>query len=108
MIAVAPLRGCRRDCRVRTVPDGSRVRHADLSHISPLGWSELTVDGRGNAYANTVNFGLRRLQRRPHKRKAPGKIALVTPDGEAREVADELAFPNGMVVMPDNRTLIVA
>jgi hypothetical protein len=32
------------------------VRHADLSHNSPLGWSELTVDGRGNAYVNTVNF----------------------------------------------------
>src|SRR5205823_12375741 len=40
--------------------------------------------------------------------QAPGKIALVTPDGEAREVADGLAFPNGMVVTPDNATLIVA
>ena len=40
--------------------------------------------------------------------KAPGKIALVTPDGEAREVANELAFPNGMVITPDNRTLVVA
>jgi sugar lactone lactonase YvrE len=32
----------------------------------------------------------------------------VTPDGVAREVADGLAFPNGMVVTPDNATLIVA
>ncbi len=32
----------------------------------------------------------------------------MTPDGEAREVADGLAFPNGMVVTPDNDTLIVA
>ena len=40
--------------------------------------------------------------------KAPGKIALVTPDGEAREVANELAFPNGMVITPDNETLVVA
>ncbi len=39
---------------------------------------------------------------------SPGKIALVTPDGEAREVADGLAFPNGMVVTPDNATLVVA
>ena len=30
------------------------------------------------------------------------------PDGRAREVADDVAFPNGMVVTPDNRTLIVA
>jgi sugar lactone lactonase YvrE len=35
-------------------------------------------------------------------------IALVTPDGSARQVADGIAFPNGMVVTPDNRTLIVA
>jgi sugar lactone lactonase YvrE len=39
---------------------------------------------------------------------APGRIALVTADGAAREVADGLAFPNGMAVTPDNGTLIVA
>jgi sugar lactone lactonase YvrE len=39
---------------------------------------------------------------------APGKIALITPDGEAREVAHELAFPNGMVITPDNEKLVVA
>ena len=32
----------------------------------------------------------------------------MTPDGEVREVATEIAFPNGMVVTPDNKTLIVA
>jgi sugar lactone lactonase YvrE len=39
---------------------------------------------------------------------APGIVALVTPDGSARQVADGIAFPNGMVVTPDNSTLIVA
>jgi sugar lactone lactonase YvrE len=29
---------------------------ADLSHISPYGWSEITVDGRGSIYINTINF----------------------------------------------------
>src|SRR5439155_6918459 len=38
---------------------------------------------------------------------APGVIALAAPDGSARQVADGLAFPNGMVVTPDS-TLIVA
>jgi len=33
---------------------------------------------------------------------------LVTPDGSARQVADGMAFPNGMAVTPDDRTLIVA
>jgi sugar lactone lactonase YvrE len=93
---------------IRVEHDGSRVRHADLSHISPYGWSELTIDGRGNAYVNSINFDFADFDDVLGSGKAPGKIALVTPDGQAREVADEFAFPNGMVVTPDNRTLIVA
>ncbi|HEY3207471.1 MAG TPA: SMP-30/gluconolactonase/LRE family protein, partial [Gaiellaceae bacterium] len=93
---------------LRVEPDGSRMRHADLSHISPFGWSELTVDGRGNAYVNTINFDFVDFDDILTSGKATGKIALVTPGGEAREVAGELAFPNGMVVTPDNSTLIVA
>ena len=93
---------------IRVEPDGSRVPHADLSQISPFGWSELTVDGRGNVYVNTINFDFAEFDEVLASSEAPGKIALVTPDGEAREVADELAFPNGMVVTPDNKTLVIA
>ena len=93
---------------IRVEPDGSRVRHADLSHISPLGWSEITIDGRGNVYVNTINFDFAEFNEVLTSGRAPGKIALVTPDGEAREVANELAFPNGMVITPDNKTLVVA
>jgi sugar lactone lactonase YvrE len=92
---------------IRIEPDGSRVRHADLGPISPHGWSELTVDGRGNAYVNSINFDFAEFDEVLSSGKAPGKIALVTPDGEAREVANEIAFPNGMVITPDNRTLVV-
>ena len=94
---------------VRVEPDGSRVRHADLSHISKHGWSEMTIDGRGNVYVNTINFDFETgFDEVLSSGKAPGKIALVPPEGDAREVADEIAFPNGMVVSPDNETLIVA
>ena len=93
---------------IRVEPDGSRVRHADLSDISPYGWSEMTVDGRGNVYLNTINFDFADFNAVLASGQAPGKIALVTPDGDAREVAGGIAFPNGMVVTPDNRTLIVA
>jgi sugar lactone lactonase YvrE len=92
----------------RVEPDGSRVRHADLSHISPLGWSEMTVDGRGNVYVNTINFDFAEFHDVLTSGRAPGKLALVTPDGNVREVANELAFPNGMVVTPDNKKLIIA
>jgi sugar lactone lactonase YvrE len=80
--------------------DGSRVPHADLSDLAG-DWNELVVDGRGNVYANGRMFG-------PDEEGPPGIIALVTPDGGVRQVADGLAFPNGMAVTPDNRTLIVA
>jgi sugar lactone lactonase YvrE len=93
---------------IRVEPDGSRVRHADLSDISPHGVSEITVDGRGNIYVNTINFDFADFNEVIASGQAPGKIALVTSDGEAREVADGLAFPNGMVVTADNATLIVA
>jgi sugar lactone lactonase YvrE len=92
----------------RVEPDGSRVRHADLSHISSHGWSEMTVDGRGNVYVNSINFDFADFGDLLTSGDTPGKIALVTPEGDAREVAGELAFPNGMVVTPDNATLIVA
>jgi sugar lactone lactonase YvrE len=93
---------------VRVEPDGSRVRHADLSHLSPHGWSEMTVDGRGNVYVNALNFDFADFEAVLASGRAPGKIALVRPDGDVVEVADGIAFPNGMVVTPDNDTLILA
>ena len=86
---------------LRRQGDGSFVTHADLSHLGQA-WNEITVDNHGNIYVNDVGFRFGQEQFRP------GIIALVTPDGRARQVADNIAFPNGMVVTPDNSTLIVA
>jgi sugar lactone lactonase YvrE len=88
---------------LRMEPDGSLVTHVDLSGLSDYGWNEIVVDGRGNTYVNNVEFDLM-----GGEDPRPGIIALVTPDGSARQVADEIAFPNGMAVTPDNSTLIVA
>ncbi len=76
----------------------------DLTTASdPSAGNELVVDARGNAYVNGGGFDL--MAGAPF---APGVIAVVTPDGVARQVADGLAFPNGMLVMPDDATLVVA
>ena len=83
--------------------DGSIVRHADLSGVADHGWSEIVVDGRSNIYVNGFGFDFL-----GGEQPSPGIIALVTPDGSARQVAGDLAFPNGMVVTPDNSTLIIA
>jgi sugar lactone lactonase YvrE len=87
---------------LRREADGSLVTHTDLSRVSPYGWNEIVVDGRGNIYVNSINFRFGEEEFRP------GMIALVTPDGSVRQVAEGLAFPNGMVVTPDNQTLVVA
>jgi sugar lactone lactonase YvrE len=63
---------------LRVEPDGSRVRHADLRHLSPYGWSEITVDGRGNAYVDSLNFDFADFTEVLASGTAPGKIALVT------------------------------
>src|SRR2546421_1222976 len=70
----------------RAEPDGSRVQHADLSRISPYGWSEITVDGRGDTYVNAINFDFADFNEVLGSGKATGKIALITPDRDAREV----------------------
>ena len=78
---------------LRREPDGSLVTHADLDRRSPIRrpWNEIVVDGRGNAYVNGIGFDLM-----AGEAFAPGIVALVTPDGSARQVADGVAFPNGM------------
>ena len=94
-----------RDGRLlRQEPDGSLVTHADLRGLAEPGhpWNEIVVDGRGNAYLNNQGSDFAGGQ------FAPGMIALLTPDGSARPVADGIAFPNGMAITPDNSTLIVA
>jgi sugar lactone lactonase YvrE len=87
---------------LRREPEGSLVTHADLTGLADHAWNDIVVDGRGNAYVNNIGFDF------PGGEFTPGIVALVTPDGSARQVADGLAFPNGMAVTPDNSTLVVA
>jgi sugar lactone lactonase YvrE len=84
--------------------DGSLTTYADLGdvHDRPPG-NEMVVDAHAHVYVNGGGFDLA-----AGEQFAPGMIALVTSDGSARLVADELAFPNGMHIAPDGSTLIVA
>ena len=87
---------------LRREPDGSLVLYCDLAVLDPHPWSDMAVDSRGNAYIGNIGFDF------PGGAPAPGILALVTPGGTARQVADGLQFPNGIAITPDNRTLIVA
>lgn len=92
----------RQRCLLRRQDDGSFATHADLSSLSERPWNELVVDGRGNIYLNNIGFDF------PGGEFAPGIIAMVSGDGRVDQVAEGLAFPNGMAVTADNSTLIVA
>lgn len=87
---------------LRRERDGALAMHADLRGIARL-WNEIVVDSRGNIYVNGGDFDLM-----AGEAFQPGVIALVRPDGAILQVAEEIAFPNGMAVSPDNATLIVA
>jgi sugar lactone lactonase YvrE len=73
--------------------DGTLRTVADLSGFGPAPFNELVVDGAGNAY---VNGG------------QGGAVVCVGPDGSVRKVADGLRWPNGMALVDDGRTLVVA
>ena len=85
---------------LRREPDGSLVTHADLGQP---GWNDIVVDGRGNAYVNGAGFNPM-----AGEEFRPGSVHLVAADGTVRQVAGDIAFPNGMTVTAGNSTLIVA
>jgi len=81
----------------RQEPDGAMAVHAGQRA------NEIVVDGRGTIYLNGADFNF--VAGAPPK---PGYIKLITPDGQLRQVAGDIQFPNGMVITPDNRTLIIS
>lgn len=88
---------------VRRWPDGRITGHADISdHCG--GWAnDMVVDGRGRAYVGNFGFALVRGNAKP----APASLVRVDPDGGIAVVTDDLQFPNGSVITPDGRTIVV-
>ena len=93
------------DGRLLTTGDKIRRQEPDgpMATIAEQAANEIVVDGRGNVYINGADFDF--VAGAPPK---PGYIKLITPDGRLRQVADDIQFPNGMVITPDNRTLIIS
>lgn len=84
--------------------DGDRVDlHADLRDLADWYCNDMVVGPDGGAYVGNFGFDL-------HNQAEPRKTGLIAIDasGAARIVADDLFFPNGMVITPDEQTLIVA
>ena len=86
----------------RLGPDGTATEYGDLGSVASHGWNEIVVGRGGDVYVNGFDFDVARGVAQP------GIIGLVRPDGTTRQVADDLAFPNGMVISRDGTTLIVS
>jgi sugar lactone lactonase YvrE len=84
--------------------DGTLSDHADLSHLASAPCNDMVVDGRGNAYVGNPGYDMRD----PPDPLPAAELILVRPDGSAEVVDREVVFPNGSVVTPDGRTLVVA
>lgn len=91
--------------------DGATLHpYADLSALAAHDCNDMVVDAEGRAYLGSFGFDLHRGQ--PPRPSQLICIAPGTPGASgtpgARIVADALQFPNGTVITPDGRTLIVA
>ncbi len=87
---------------LRLDAEGLRT-HADLGALVTGDPNDMVVDPDGCAFIG--NFGFDLLAGGEPK---PACLVRVTPDGQARVVAEGLSFPNGTVITPDRKTLIVA
>jgi sugar lactone lactonase YvrE len=84
--------------------DGKALHlYADLAALATGLCNDMVVDAAGRAYVG--NFGYDRHNNAPPR---DTRLIRIDPDGRAASVGDELVFPNGMVITPDGRTLIVA
>ena len=92
-----------RDRRVlRRSPDGKIARHADIAEHCGGHANDMVVDAHGHAFVGNFGFDLM-----AGEDPAPAALVRVDPDGSASVAAEDLLFPNGSVITPDGRTLIV-
>jgi sugar lactone lactonase YvrE len=84
--------------------NGSQLSvHADLSSLASHFCNDMVVDHVGRAYVGNFGFDIHN-----GAQQSAAELICVEVDGSARCVDDDLIFPNGAVITPDNKTLIVA
>jgi sugar lactone lactonase YvrE len=71
---------------------GTLEPHANLSELSTQPFNELVVSAQGFAYVNGGS----------------GRVVCIEPDGTIRQTVGELQWPNGMALLDEDRTLVVA
>jgi sugar lactone lactonase YvrE len=98
---------------LRRTRDGRLSVHADLNEIAGFHCNDMVVGADGRAFVGNFGFDLaaetsagRTIgELGPHQ---TAQLAVISPDGVARVAARDMHFPNGSVITPDGRKLIVA
>jgi len=90
------------DGRLVATTPGGLVAGQDLAAYGATGqpFNEIVVDGAGRAWVDMPGS-------MPWEERKPGTVSVVLPDGSSRQAADDVWFPNGMVVLGED-TLVVA
>ena len=90
------------DRRLMRFADGKLAVEAELKPLAGGHCNDMVVDSKGRAYVG--NFGYDR-----HAGEAQRTTCLirVDPDRSVHKAADGLLFPNGTVITPDGKTMIV-
>ena len=89
------------DQKLMKFSNGELSVHSDLSDLTPYTCNDMVVDKDGHAYIG--NFGTIHH----NIRVKPTCLIHVSPDGKANIVAENLEFPNGTVITPDGKKMIL-
>ncbi len=100
---------------LRLEPDRTLALHGDLNPTATFYGNDMVVDAAGRAYVGNFGFDLHGVIEEKGERalmEPPGPptaaVVRIDPDGSAHVAAEGLAFPNGTVITPDGKVMIMA
>jgi sugar lactone lactonase YvrE len=104
---------CMGSLTLKRLEKSGLVLHADLSQYSTHLCNDMVVDKQGNAYVGNFGFNLDQEMRARGAESVfadhpKTNIVKVTPQGDVSIASGGMSFPNGSVITPDGKTLIVA
>jgi sugar lactone lactonase YvrE len=91
------------DRRLLRLTGGRLATHGELAALVTGPINDMVVDAEGRAYVGSFGFDMW-----SDAADRLANIVMVAPDGAARVVAGDLAFPNGTVILAGGGTLVVA
>jgi len=94
--------------RLLRVTGGKVEPYADLRDFGGDFANDMVVDADGRAYVGVRSAALKPGFAVPDAKDAPDLVVMVEPSGAASIAAAQMVSPNGTVITPDGRSLIIA